>query len=589
APGLGGPGREEEGTRPGEKTRAPPARPSRRPLCSSPAGTKRAAAAAAAFHSSAARAKEDYYQVLGVPRTATQKEIKKAYYQLAKKYHPDTNKDDPKAKEKFSQLAEAYEVLSDEVKRKQYDAYGTASFEAGAAGAGAGAGRQYWSSGPSIDPEELFRKIFGEFSGSPFGDFQTVFDQPQEYIMELTFTQAAKGVNKEIVVNIQDSCVRCDGKGHEPGTKAQRCHYCNGTGMETINTGPFVMRSTCRRCGGRGSIITTPCVVCRGTGQTKQKKTVMVPVPAGVEDGQTVRMPVGKKEIFITFRVQKSSVFRRNGADIHSDLLISIAQAVLGGTARCQGLYETINITIPPGIQPDQRIRMSGKGIPKVNSYGYGDHYIHIKIKVPQRLTDRQRALMMSYAEDEADVDGTVNGVTNTASGEQGELLPFPGSAESSLSIPGEQGSPLQGVQSCGSLPGAALGVAGPRLALTQAGIGLRLRRTRRDSFPNLRKCLPPDTPSEESVLLGTRSQQQQVIHAVGGESFWQPGSGEDRMSAAQQESQLGRPWTTEAPTQTPPTVLGSGSEGKHQLCRSVALWRLLHNLTAAGSLYGKS
>ncbi|XP_035195705.1 dnaJ homolog subfamily A member 3, mitochondrial [Oxyura jamaicensis] len=377
---------------------------------------------ASSFHSSAAaRAKEDYYQVLGVPRSASQKEIKKAYYQLAKKYHPDTNKDDPKAKEKFAQLAEAYEVLSDEVKRKQYDAYGTASFDPGATGAGAGAGRQYWSSGPSIDPEELFRKIFGEFSGSPFGDFQNVFDQPQEYIMELTFTQAAKGVNKEIVVNINDSCERCGGKGNEPGTKAQHCHYCNGTGMETINTGPFVMRSTCRRCGGRGSIITTPCVVCRGTGQTKQRKTVVVPVPAGVEDGQTVRMPVGKKEIFITFRVQKSSVFRRNGADIHSDLLISVAQAVLGGTARCQGLYETINITIPPGIQPDQRIRMSGKGIPKVNSYGYGDHYIHIKIKVPQRLTDRQRALMMSYAEDETDVDGTVNGVTNTASGGLGE------------------------------------------------------------------------------------------------------------------------------------------------------------------------
>ncbi|XP_032303468.1 dnaJ homolog subfamily A member 3, mitochondrial isoform X2 [Coturnix japonica] len=372
-------------------------------------------APAAWFHVSLSRSKEDYYEVLGVPRSASQKEIKKAYYQLAKKYHPDTNKDDPKAKEKFAQLAEAYEVLSDEVKRKQYDAYGTASFDAGATGAGAG--RQYWSSGPSIDPEELFRKIFGEFSGSSFGDFQNVFDQPQEYIMDLTFTQAAKGVNKEIVVNINDACERCNGKGNEPGTKVQRCHYCNGTGMETINTGPFVMRSTCRRCGGRASIITTPCVVCRGTGQTKQKKTVIVPVPAGVEDGQTVRMPVGKKEIFITFRVQKSSVFRRNGADIHSELLISVAQAVLGGTARCQGLYETINITIPPGIQPDQRIRISGKGIPKVNSYGYGDHYIHVKIKVPQRLTDRQRALMMSYAEDETDVEGTVNGVTNTTSG----------------------------------------------------------------------------------------------------------------------------------------------------------------------------
>ncbi|XP_006277789.3 dnaJ homolog subfamily A member 3, mitochondrial isoform X1 [Alligator mississippiensis] len=378
----------------------------------SPAGTKNYPLICnALFHTgSSSCTKEDYYQILGVPRTATQKEIKKAYYQLAKKYHPDTNKDDPKAKEKFSQLAAAYEVLSDEVKRKQYDTYG---FDPGSGDTR----HQYWRSGPTIDPEELFRKIFGEYSGSAFGDFQNAFDQPQEYIMELTFNQAVKGVNKEIVVNINDSCQRCDGRGHEPGTKVQSCHYCSGTGMETVNTGPFVMRSTCRRCGGRGSIVVTPCVMCRGTGQTKQKKTVMVPVPAGVEDGQTVRMPLGKKEIFITFRVQRSPVFRREGADIHSDLFISVAQAVLGGTARCQGLYETINITIPPGIQPHQTIRMNAKGIPRLNSYGYGDHYIHIQIRVPKRLTSRQRALMMSYAEDETDVDGTVNGVTNTATG----------------------------------------------------------------------------------------------------------------------------------------------------------------------------
>ncbi|XP_074052942.1 dnaJ homolog subfamily A member 3, mitochondrial isoform X1 [Macrotis lagotis] len=368
----------------------------------------------APFHtSSPSSAKDDYYQILGVPRTASQKEIKKAYYQLAKKYHPDTNKDDPKAKEKFSQLAEAYEVLSDEVKRKQYDTYGSAGFESGTGSSG----QSYWRGGPTVDPEELFRKIFGEFSGSSFGDFQSVFDQPQEYIMELTFIQAAKGVNKEFTVNINDSCERCDGKGNEPGTKVQQCHYCSGTGMETINTGPFVMRSTCRRCGGRGSIITTPCVVCRGTGQAKQKKKVVVPVPAGVEDGQTVRMPVGKKEIFITFKVQRSPIFRRDGADIHSDLFISVAQAVLGGTARAQGLYETINVTIPPGIQVDQKIRMSGKGIPRINSYGYGDHYIHLKIKIPRRLTSRQQSLMLSYAEDETDVEGTVNGVTNTAAG----------------------------------------------------------------------------------------------------------------------------------------------------------------------------
>ncbi|OCT61686.1 dnaJ homolog subfamily A member 3, mitochondrial isoform X1 [Xenopus laevis] len=367
------------------------------------------------FHtSSSTYNKTDYYQVLGVQRNANQKEIKKAYYQLAKKYHPDTNKEDPQAKEKFSQLAEAYEVLSDEVKRKQYDTYGTADFAAGAAGGG---GQQYWRGGPTVDPEELFRKIFGEFSGSPFGDFGSMFEQPQEYIMDLTFIQAAKGVNKEISVNITDTCNRCDGKGNEPGTKLQHCHYCNGTGMETINTGPFVMRSTCRRCGGKGSTMTNPCLSCRGSGQTKQKRSVTVPVPAGVEDGQTVRMPVGKKEIFITFRVQKSPSFRREGADIHSDLYISIAQAVLGGSARAQGLYEPINVPIPAGIQADQRIRIGDKGISRMNSYGFGDHYIHIKVRVPRHLTDRQRMLMLSFAEDETDVEGTVNGITNTTTG----------------------------------------------------------------------------------------------------------------------------------------------------------------------------
>ncbi|RXN24183.1 dnaJ -like protein [Labeo rohita] len=369
------------------------------------------------FHTSSPARKQDFYQILGVPRTATQKEIKKAYYQMAKKYHPDTNKEDPQAKEKFAQLAEAYEVLSDEVKRKQYDTYGSAGFDAGQAGAGH---QQYWGRGSSIDPEELFRKIFGEFSGARgFGDFNAIFDQPQEYVMELTFAQAAKGVNKEITVNIEDMCQRCGGKGHEPGSKVQHCGNCNGTGMETVNTGPFVMRSTCRRCGGRGSVITSPCTACRGTGQTKQRRTVMVPVPAGIEDGQTVRMPVGKKEIFITFRVQKSPIFRRDGADIHSDVMISVAQAILGGTVRAQGLYETVNLSIPAGIQADQRIRLSGKGIPRVSGYGYGDHYVHVKIKIPKMLTDRQRALLMSYAEDEADVEGTVNGVTSTTAGKR--------------------------------------------------------------------------------------------------------------------------------------------------------------------------
>ncbi|KAF5897902.1 dnaJ subfamily A member 3, mitochondrial-like, partial [Clarias magur] len=363
-----------------------------------------------AFHSSSVcRQQQDFYSILGIPRTSTQKEIKKAYYQLAKKYHPDTNPDDPQAKEKFAKLAEAYEVLSDEVKRKQYDTYGSAGPSA------AGAGQQYWRSGTTVDPEELFRKIFGEFSGAQgFGDFSSIFEQPLEYVMELTFTQAAKGVNKEIAVNIEDDCPRCDGKGYEPGTKVTPCHYCNGTGMESVNTGPFMMRTTCRRCGGRGSIIITPCVMCRGTGHTKQKKSIRVPVPAGVEDGQTVRMSVGNKQIYITFRVQRSPMFRRDGSDIHSDMMISVAQAILGGTARAQGLYGMVDIAIPPGIQTDQKIRLGGKGIARVNGYGYGDHYVHIKVKVPKNLSRRQRDLILSYAEEETDVEGSVNGVTRS-------------------------------------------------------------------------------------------------------------------------------------------------------------------------------
>ncbi|KAM4584731.1 dnaJ homolog subfamily A member 3, mitochondrial-like [Odontesthes bonariensis] len=370
-----------------------------------------------AFHSSCGLAnKQDFYEILGVSRTATQKDIKKAYYQLAKKYHPDTNPDDPGAKEKFSKLAEAYEVLSDELKRKQYDTYGAAGFDPNRAGAGQ---QQYHrAGGTTIDPEELFRKIFGEYSGGMgFGDINNMFEQRPEYVMELTFSEAAKGVNKELSVNIDDNCPRCGGKGNEPGTKVSQCHYCNGTGMETINTGPFMMRTACRRCGGKGSIIITPCAVCRGSGQTKKRQTVAVPVPAGVDNGQTVRMSVGTKEILISFRVQKSPVFRRHGVDIHSDAFISIAQAILGGTATSQGLYDTINIVIPSGCQADLVIRLQGKGIRRVNSYSYGDHYVHVKIRVPKKLSRKQRSLLLSYAEEETDVQGTVNGVSPSAGG----------------------------------------------------------------------------------------------------------------------------------------------------------------------------
>ncbi|KAM8842387.1 dnaJ homolog subfamily A member 3, mitochondrial-like [Synchiropus picturatus] len=360
--------------------------------------------------------KQDFYEVLGVDRKATQKDIKKAYFELAKKYHPDSNPSDPDAKEKFAKLSEAYEVLSNEVKRKEYDTYGAGGFDPNRAGAGQ---QQYYRAGSAnLDPEELFRKIFGDFRGAHgFGDFSSMFEERPEFVMELTFSEAAKGVNKDLSISIDDTCPRCDGKGNEPGTKVSHCHYCNGTGVESVNTGPILMRTTCRRCGGRGSFVNTHCIACRGTGQLKKRQTVSVPVPAGVENGQTVSMPVGNKEILITFRVQSSPVFRRSGIDIHSDVNISVAQAILGGTTSAQGLYQNISIVIPASCQADQVIRLQGKGIRRMNSFGYGDHFVHIKIKVPRKLTQRQHSLMLSYAEDETDVAGTVSGVKPSSGG----------------------------------------------------------------------------------------------------------------------------------------------------------------------------
>ncbi len=187
--------------------------------------------------------------------------------------------------------------------------------------------------------------------------------------------------------------------------------------METVSTGPFLMRSTCRRCQGKGFWNKHPCSDCAGQGQSKQRHRVKVPVPAGIEDGQTVRMPVGAREIFITFQVAPSDYFRRQGADVHTDAKISLSQAALGGAVRVQGIYEDLNVQIPPGTESHTRMRMSGKGMKKVSGYGYGDHYINIRIVTPKNLDEKQKALLQAFAETEANTPGTVNGLTYTKGG----------------------------------------------------------------------------------------------------------------------------------------------------------------------------
>ncbi|XP_059609329.1 protein tumorous imaginal discs, mitochondrial-like [Phlebotomus argentipes] len=371
------------------------------------------------FHSSGRVLGPNYYDILGVTKGASAKEIKKAYYDLAKKYHPDTNKDDPNAGKKFQEVSEAYEVLSDDTKRREYDTFGQTSEQMGRAG-GATHGpqgfSQHWQFRSTIDPEELFRKIFGDggfrTGQDDFAESQFGFGAAQEIIVKLSFAQAARGVHKDLDVNVVDTCPKCRGSRCEPGTKPGRCQYCNGTGMETISTGPFVMRSTCRYCQGTRQYIKYPCVECEAKGQTVQRRKITVPVPAGVEDGQTVRMSVGSKELFITFRVEKSTYFRRDGADVHTDAAISLSQAILGGTIRVEGVYEDQVIQIMPGTSSHTRICLSNKGLKRVNSYGHGHHYVNVKILVPTKLSAEQKALVQAYAELEQDTPGQIMGVT---------------------------------------------------------------------------------------------------------------------------------------------------------------------------------
>lgn len=254
-----------------------------------------------------------------------------------------------------------------------------------------------------------------DFAESIFG-----FGAAQEVTLRLTFTQAARGVNKDVTLNTVDTCPKCQGSRCELGTKAAPCRHCSGTGMETISTGPFVMRQTCRYCHGTRMHIKFPCTECEGKGQSVQRKTVTVPVPAGVEDGQVLRLSVGRKEVFVRVIVEKSHKFTRSGADILSTATISLSQAVLGGATRVPGLYEDyLTIEIPAGTSSDTKIKLPGKGIKRLNSYGYGDQYVTLQIAVPKALTPQQKTLLLALAELETDTPGTVSGLTYTKSGKK--------------------------------------------------------------------------------------------------------------------------------------------------------------------------
>ncbi|PRD23250.1 UNVERIFIED_CONTAM: l [Trichonephila clavipes] len=417
------------------------------------------------FHTSINRySNTDLYKVLGVSRNASQNDIKKAYYQLAKKYHPDANKKDPAASKKFQEVSAAYEVLSDETKRKEYDEWGAQEQFQHRRGPSAKSEYRFYS---NIDAEELFRKIFGEFdlrrTKSDFDYADTNFGHgASEHIqLQLDFMEAARGCQKHTTVNVVDVCPACAGTRCTPGTKVIRCDHCNATGMimlhlyifvyfvkycrinllcqtffavvakqcfffvfklnffkklkqETMTSGPFIIKQTCRKCHGTGMFNRFPCVECMGKGSTVQRKAILVNVPAGVEDGQSARMQVNNQELLITFRVSESKYFRKDGSDIHTDAIISLSQAILGGATKIQGLKEDFELKIPSGTPSHKVFRFYGKGIKKPSGFGHGDHYVHIKIDIPQNLSGVQYDLIKAYAELEKNTPGSIQGLSSS-------------------------------------------------------------------------------------------------------------------------------------------------------------------------------
>lgn len=392
------------------------------------------------FHTTQILSRKDYYEILGVAKNADAKAIKKAYYEKAKKYHPDANKADPKAAAKFQEVSEAYEMLSDPSKRSAYDlgatspgansSGGSNPFGGGNPFAGGWQYQTYKSSdfgGSFTNPEDYFRKIFEEFE-TKFGpeykkstyDDSSVWGtgEATEITLNVTLKEAAIGCDKEVIINSPDTCPHCHGSCCEPGHKPVKCPYCQGTGTETISTGPFLLRSTCRVCKGTRMFINKPCMSCQGKGQSLQRRTVVVPVPGGVTDGQTVRMRMqNNKELYVTFKVSKSNYFRRDGADIHTDAVITISQAILGGTIRIEGIYEDLNVDIAPGTSSHTRIRLPQKGVKRMDSYGRGDHYVHIKIKVPEKITRRQKELIKEFDNVATSRDDTTASAGATGSG----------------------------------------------------------------------------------------------------------------------------------------------------------------------------
>ena len=358
--------------------------------------------------------KRDYYEVLGVSKTATQDELKKAYRKLARKYHPDLHKDNPEAAEKFKECNEAYSVLSDEQKRAQYDQFGPEAFENGGMGGGPGAGGFGGFGGfGGSGMEDIFDMFFGgQGRGGRSNNAGPQRGADLRYDMEITFEEAAFGVEKEISLKRAERCEHCHGEGAEPGSKVETCPECHGSGYVrfTQNTmfGQMVNERPCSRCHGEGKIISNPCKECGGSGTVKKTKKLKVKIPAGVDNGSRLRVggegEAGLKggpsgDLYVYLYVKPHKFFERDGTTVLCEVPINIVQATLGAEIKVPTLDGQVTMKVPEGTQPGKVMRLKGKGIPSLRGGGRGDQLVRMKVVVPTKLTDKQKDALQKFAD----------------------------------------------------------------------------------------------------------------------------------------------------------------------------------------------